>query len=419
MDSVDVPLFRPEAVPNHYVSHFGDAIALRIPSGWLYFCISIAFLAAIISVSYLCTYTSKTSVEGVLTPESGLLSISPGESGIVTQRFVNEGDTVKKGSPLFEISIERQLDGLELQASVSGNTLVKHQLLTDSLTKLERQHKMERESVLNRLTSIRGEIQKEKDVLVEARARLELSEKRRDLFSQIQKQGYVSQEQVLDRSEDLIEQKIRTHTLERELLSLEGQAAELESTLKTMPVQHDIRVSALKQQMADAASEWSRSEHQRSWTVTAPVDGMVSTVNGDVGANVQANSTLLAITPRASDLQAHLYAPSSAIGFVEKGQKVHLRYRAYPYQKFGQPIGTVISVSRTAAPASTFHFQSSQPGQESLYRIIVALPSQSIIAYGNRRPLQPGMRVDAEILQETRPLYEWALEPLLTITGTL
>jgi hypothetical protein len=29
------------------------------------------------------------------------------------------------------------------------------------------------------------------------------------------------------------------------------------------------------------------------------------------------------------------------------------------------------------------------------------------------------MRLDAEILQEKRPLYEWALEPLLTLTGTL
>ncbi|MFL4114118.1 hypothetical protein, partial [Pseudomonas aeruginosa] len=35
------------------------------------------------------------------------------------------------------------------------------------------------------------------------------------------------------------------------------------------------------------------------------------------------------------------------------------------------------------------------------------------------RPLQSGMLLDADILQDTRRLYEWVLEPLYSLTGKL
>ena len=58
-------------------------------------------------------------------------------------------------------------------------------------------------------------------------------------------------------------------------------------------------------------------------------------------------------------------------------------------------------------------------GSEPLYLISVALESQSITAYGVDQPLQAGMLLEADVLQERRRLYEWVLEPLLSITGKL
>ena len=54
---------------------------------------------------------------------------------------------------------------------------------------------------------------------------------------------------------------------------------------------------------------------------------------------------------------------------------------------------------------------------EPVYAITVKLAAQTMTAYGEPRALQPGMRVDADILQETRKLYEWLLEPLYSISG--
>ena len=41
------------------------------------------------------------------------------------------------------------------------------------------------------------------------------------------------------------------------------------------------------------------------------------------------------------------------------------------------------------------------------------------MAYGNAQPLQAGMVVEADVLQEKRKLYEWVLEPLYSLTGKL
>ena len=47
----------------------------------------------------------------------------------------------------------------------------------------------------------------------------------------------------------------------------------------------------------------------------------------------------------------------------------------------------------------------------------VALRSQAVLAYGAPRRLLPEMEVEADVLLETRRLYEWAFEPLYALAG--
>jgi membrane fusion protein len=119
-----------------------------------------------------------------------------------------------------------------------------------------------------------------------------------------------------------------------------------------------------------------------------------------------------------------LFSPSRDIGFVRPGQRVLLRYQAFPYQKFGQYEGVVSGVSRSALSPGDLSQQ--LPGLSSLYgvnepvyRITVELKTQAATAYGATVPLQPGMQLEASVVMETRTLVEWMLEPLFTLTGTL
>ena len=119
-------------------------------------------------------------------------------------------------------------------------------------------------------------------------------------------------------------------------------------------------------------------------------------------------------------LEAQLLVPSRAIGFIEPGNTVLLRYQAYPYQKFGHHIGRVTRVSRSAVnPGESNALAGSGQATEPYYRVLVALDAQTVMAYGKPESLRPGMALEADILSERRRLYEWLLEPLYSLRGTM
>ena len=144
---------------------------------------------------------------------------------------------------------------------------------------------------------------------------------------------------------------------------------------------------------------------------------VIVTTDKDLLQVVDATTALAFVVPSDARLRAELYAPSRAVGFVAVGEEVVLRYEPYPYQKFGHYRGTVEAVSRTSW-ASSARLDSPLAG-EPLYEVIVALRSQTVTAYGQERELRAGMAVEADVLLETRRLYEWVLEPLYSLRGKI
>ena len=52
---------------------------------------------------------------------------------------------------------------------------------------------------------------------------------------------------------------------------------------------------------------------------------------------------------------------------------------------------------------------------DPLFRMKVRLAQQQIAAYGQSQPLKPGMTLEADILQDSRKIWEWVLEPVLAV----
>ena len=151
--------------------------------------------------------------------------------------------------------------------------------------------------------------------------------------------------------------------------------------------------------------------------IVAPAGGVLTVDLATIGQSVTPSQPLAVIQPDGAALQVHLFAPSRAVGFVKPDDRVNLRYQAFPYQKFGQQDGRVRSIARTALSATELASLNlpQQDQNEPLYRIVVEPRRQAIDLYGHPTPLQAGMTVDAYVLQETRAIYEWMLEPLLSV----
>jgi membrane fusion protein len=114
-------------------------------------------------------------------------------------------------------------------------------------------------------------------------------------------------------------------------------------------------------------------------------------------------------------LQAELWLPTRAAGFLETGNRVVLRYPAFPYQKFGRHSGRVVEISRSATAPSELTSLLGRPVNEPFYRVLVQLDAQKVNAYGRAEALKPGMTVNADILLERRRLIEWLLEPIYSV----
>jgi membrane fusion protein len=139
----------------------------------------------------------------------------------------------------------------------------------------------------------------------------------------------------------------------------------------------------------------------------------VANIQATVGQVADPKRRQLVILPLEGPLQATLFVPTRAIGFVRPGQKVRLLYDAFPFQRFGTYSGQIVSVSKTilseagvAAPLEL---------KEPAYKVIAALDRPDIDANGQKIPLQAGMLLQADILLEKRELIGWLLDPLMNV----
>jgi len=126
-------------------------------------------------------------------------------------------------------------------------------------------------------------------------------------------------------------------------------------------------------------------------------------------------ASILAVVPAGVALEARLFATARSIGFVRPGQRVMLRYAAFPYQKFGQYPGVVESVSEAAigAGADAVSAVVAAAAGEPLYQITVAIAEPFVFAYGRREALRPDMQVEGDVSVDRRRLIEWIVEPLI------
>jgi membrane fusion protein len=151
--------------------------------------------------------------------------------------------------------------------------------------------------------------------------------------------------------------------------------------------------------------------------IRAPFTGVVTNIAPARGESLAADAPIATIVPKGSGLHAQLLVPTRAIGFVQPGNEVVLRYEAFPFQRFGHYRGTVTSISRTVwSPGERLGPLSAR---EPVYRIDVRLDQQTVNVSGQEFALRPGMLVNADLLLEKRTVFEWIFEPVLELRERL
>jgi len=190
---------------------------------------------------------------------------------------------------------------------------------------------------------------------------------------------------------------------------------ELEDERRTAPEKTQINIANIDQDLSLLRQKMQERYIQNQLSIVAPVDGIITGITVHLGQNAD-NQALAILLAEGAELTAQLYITTREVGFVEVGQKVRLRYQAYPYQKFGQYSGSVIAVSQNPVASSSLPKVFANTPPDDFYRVTVKLDSQFAMAYGEQKKLVSGMLLEADIEQDTRKLIEWIIEPLYGLT---
>jgi membrane fusion protein len=413
-------LFRPEALEHQRQAWLGDMQLLRPLSLRLLTATVLLVLAAVLAFLWWGEYTRKARVAGVLVPDQGVIRLLPPQEAVVLERHAVEGARVARGDVLFVLSLERSSAAGDTQANVQRSLRERERSLADSVAQHALLTQAQAAAADQRLADMRRERSQRVSEALLHKQRMALARDALARLESLRSDNFISAAQVQAKQEELLGLQAQLQALERDAAAHERAIMALEAERRELPLRAQALQGEIQRERAELAQQAAESEAKRRLVVQAPVDGVVSAVLAQPGQTVTPTAALASLVPAGSQLQAHLYAPSSAVGFVRPDQTVLLRYQAYAYQKFGHQRGRVLQVSRTplsAADQAALAGAQPQTAGEPLYRITVALDRQQVSAYGQDLSLVPGMQLDADVLLDRRRLVEWIFEPLLGLGG--
>ncbi len=420
--STEEPLFRHEVLAHRQSQGLGTVLLVPKRVHTLFSLFAMLTLAAVLGLLFFATFTRTERVKGWLVPTVGLVRVVAPQQGVVSLLRAGEGDQVHKGDVLLNVSSDLQSAMGATQHEVARQLQRRRDSLAEEI-RLETTLFQQRQSQYQvRLAAIDREL---KDLAGESalqKHRLQLARSNEQRRQTLFKGRFVPEQSVHDAMADRLDQALKLGNLERMHDTLNREALVVEGELRNLPVEHQARLADIQRRMAAVDEERVQAEARREIAVTAPVDGTVTALQTEVGGYVNPNKPLLQLVPDHAVLEAQLFCPSRAIGFLRTGQSVLLRYQAFPYQKFGHYHGVVTRVTRSAINPSEFSaaltgIADAVGAKDVMYLIGVRLDKQVATAYGEPVPLQSGMQLEADIQIESRRLFEWVLDPLYTLTG--
>ncbi|WP_334047298.1 HlyD family secretion protein [Burkholderia cepacia] len=419
-------LFRSEAAQARRMRVLGDIVLVHPLSMTLLTVVAMVMATCVVLFFAFGTYTRRTTVSGVVMPDAGLVKVYALQPGIVVERDVKEGQRVTRGQTLYTVSTDLQsaAQGATQAALIAQARQRKASLLAE-MDKTRSLQQDERDTLRAKIGNLKGTLAQIDDQLAAQRLRTSIAGDGATRYRGLLAQDYISKDQAQQREADLLDQQSKLNGLLRDRASTLQSLTEASNELSGLGFKQQNQLAQIDRNVIDVDQNLIESEAKRRIVVTAPEAGIVTAAIADVGQSVDTSRPLASVVPGGARWQAHLFVPSTAIGFVRVGEPVLVRYQAFPYQKFGQYGATVVSIARTALSAAELANDggpAATPGEgrdATFYRVIVALDAQHVTAYGAQQPLQAGMTLQADILQERRRLYEWVLEPLYSLTGKL
>lgn len=413
-------LFRSQAIEQQKDRLHGDVLVLpSIPQS----CISIFILLWVVACLFWAStsnYARKESVNGWLEPPSGVVRIyAENSSGEIKQLLVKEGQRVVKDQPLAIINGDRILDsGEHLETMLLDEYKDQQAMLNNQLERTGSIYRVRLEDIRQQISASEKDLERLNAQIVTVEKRQQLLKKRVSNYLKMKNEGNISGAELDSSLEQELALSSEYQALLRNKVNQGNRIQQLQTQLKLLPQEHQNSLEQIKSNLSSIAQKMAQLHGQRAHIIKATRAGIVTNLQAKEGQQTNTNTPLLTLLPDDAKIEAHLLIPVRSAGFVIAGQKLDIRYDAFPYQKFGIYAGEVLSISESILLPNEVH-SAPLSINEPVYLVRASLAVQTVNAYGKEMLLKSGMTLSADVQLSNRSLLEWMLEPIFSLRGRI
>lgn len=372
-----------------------------------------------------------TQGEGKVIPASHLQVVQNLEGGIVHNIFVKEGDKVKKGQLILQLSDVKhssdysdtkikfedlQARKIRLEAEANGANLSLPSTLPFA-SQEQNYYEINRQNLINKIRILNEQLNQKINELNEARSKSVLLQKSYEL---IKKEESISKNMVnsgVQGGVDYLKIQREANTINKDLNEARQSVPRLEyaiTEIKDKMVQEKLDFQTKsREELNKVVAEYDRAkaglaplaDQVERTKIIAPVDGTVKQLFiNTVGGVIKPGMDIVEIVPNDEILLMEAKIKPADIAFIHLGQKSVVKFTAYDYSIYGGLEGTVTNIS-----ADTIV---DQKNQESYYLVTIKTNKNFIGKNKKHFEIIPGMVVNVNIVTGKKTIIEYLLKPI-------
>ncbi|NWO63041.1 HlyD family secretion protein [Klebsiella variicola] len=418
-------IYRKEAI--EYKKHHwkGKALLLAGLPAWLIVLLSFSFLAILIATTIFCSFTQRIDVKGEVITLPHSVNVYAPQQGFVIFQYSKVGDIVNKGQPLYEIDISRNTTTGNVSAAQIEVINEKIANAEDIISKLSHNKEETSLSLDKQLKTINDSLKETNQMLANAQTGLKKMHDNLASYDKYLSDGLITKDQYNYQHSLYFQQQSTYQSLVSQKMQLESQVTQLNSDKITKTADFDNQISSQENQINDYKNQLVESSANGNIIIKATTEGRIESLAVTKGQMVDKGSSLAQIKP-TGDIEYYLilWLPNNSIPYVKPGDVINIRYDAFPADKFGQFPGKILSISsvptsRQEMSEYTNVTDGTNQQELALYKTIVKIENKSFEYNGKTLSLSNGLKAQAVVFLEERPLYMWMFTPVYKITQSI
>ena len=364
-----------------------------------------------IAWAFLAPLPQTVAVQGKLQSSSGAQSIDAPVPGVIEEVAVVEGQRVARGDRLLRFDARdaqarlnsAQRNRKRLQNQVTINYVVLGEEPASSLSNNQQSLlSSQRQTSNGSLAAEQAAIRRSQVRIAGLRQSLSTAEMVAERYKALQRDGASSELQVVSALAKVAELRTDLNAEEEDLIRLqsrrEADQGKREERLRKEIEANLNQIAILDKEIRQAEVLLSRIN------IEAPIAGLVFELNvsrGDVVPKSSGNKPMLQLIPE-DDLQAKVFIPNEAIGFIRIGQRADISLTSFNASDYGYLPATVKRVGSDALTSREQQRELGTDAQGLHFPATLELNSQSLKVGSRSIALQPGMSLTADLHIRTR-----------------